>query len=100
MVFIEAGGHGVYGSTGSHSRYSLKENKFSPGTGGVTYVYKRKAERPAHPNQKLVGYELLPIHEHWWKKSQEAKWSKGMMFDAYYEYRPEGDRPAAAYVAI
>ena len=39
VVFIEAGGHGVYGSTGSHSRYSLTQDQFSAGT-GVTYVYK------------------------------------------------------------
>ena len=47
VVFVQAGGHGVYGP-GSHSGYVFQDDRFLEGT-GVTYVYKGVAERPRHP---------------------------------------------------
>jgi hypothetical protein len=99
VVFIESGGHGVYGSRGSHSRYNLKEDHFTAGT-GVTYLYRGKAERPENPNDRLVGYQLLPIWDHWWNKAQKADWSRGYMFDDYFRYEPKGSRPTPGYTQI
>ena len=92
VIFIESGGHGVYGSKDGHSRYSLSRDEFSTGT-GVTYSYKGKAERPKHPNDRNVGYELLPIYEHWWLRAHQGSGDGGRAFDAYYAYRPYGSRP-------
>jgi len=99
VVFIESGGHGVYGSTGSHSRFSLKDDSFGAGT-GVTYVFKGTAERPPRTDARLVGYELLSIYHHWWVRAQDDASAKGTMFDAYYSYSPLGGRPRVAYNQI
>ena len=91
VVFIESGGHGVYGSDDGHSRFSARRDEFTEST-GVTYVFKGKAERPLHPNDRDVGYELLPIYEHWWLRAHGT--SRGnRAFDAYYRYEPYGGRP-------
>ena len=95
VAFIESGGHGVYGSTGKHSRYSLRNDRFEIGT-GVTYVYKGVAERPKHPDSREVGYELLPIYDHWWSRAREQSPSAKTMFDSYYSYQPYGNRPRPA----
>jgi hypothetical protein len=92
VVFIESGGHGVYGSTSSHSRFTLESGKFTAGT-GVTYVYKGAAERPKHPDDREVGYELLSIYDHWWLRSQLSSARSDGMFDAYYVYIPARNRP-------
>ncbi len=92
VIFIESGGHGVYGSKDHHSRYSLSRDEFSAGT-GVTYSYKGKAERPKHPNDRNVGYQLLPIYEHWWLRAHQGTAKGGRAFDAYYAYQPYGLRP-------
>ena len=92
VIFIESGGHGVYGSKDHHSRYSLSRDEFSAGT-GVTYSYKGKAERPKHPNDRNVGYQLLPIYEHWWLRAHEGSGDGGRAFDAYYACQPYGGRP-------
>ena len=90
VVFVESGGHGIYGSLDSHSRYSLRRDEFPAGT-GVTYVYKGAAERPKHSNDRNVGYELLPIYDHWWARQTGEAGSS--MFDAWYDYAPYGGRP-------
>jgi hypothetical protein len=41
----------------------------------------------------LVGYDLLPIYDHWWLKSADENW-KSRTFDEYYVYQPFGSRPA------
>ena len=92
VIFIESGGHGVYGSKDHHSRYSLSRDEFSGGT-GVTYSYKGRAERPKHPNDRNVGYQLLPIYEHWWLRAHGQGRQGGRTFDAYYAYQPYGGRP-------
>ena len=99
VVFIESGGHGVYGSAGSHSRFSLKDDIFGTGT-GVTYVFKGTAERPPRPDARSVGYELLSIYHHWWVRAQDDASAKGTMFDAYYSYSPLGGRPRVDYSQI
>ena len=98
VVFIESGGHGVYGGADHHSRYSVSKDEFSIGT-GVTYSYKGKAERPKHPNDRNVGYQLLPIYEHWWLRAHEGD-KGGRSFDAYYTYEPYAGRPRPRQVEI
>lgn len=94
-VFIESGGHGIYGSIPGHSKYSLRDDKFLNGT-GMTFVYKGIAERPRHANDRLVGYDLLPIYDHWWSKAVEESGWRDRTFDEYYIYAPLGGRPAGA----
>ncbi|MBM3812806.1 MAG: hypothetical protein FJW20_14360 [Acidimicrobiia bacterium] len=95
VVFIESGGHGIYGSKTSHSRYNVEKAEFAEGT-GITYVYKGAAERPAHANSRLVGYELLPILDHWWAKAKEGAWTE-KTFDSYFQYSPLGGRPGIPF---
>ncbi len=92
VVFIEAGGHGVYGSTASHAAFTLRAGDFAANT-GVTYVYKGRAERPRHANDRMIGYELLPIYDHWWVPSVSGEDRGRQMFDDYYQYVPYGGRP-------
>ncbi len=92
VIFIEAGGHGVYGSKDGHAHFSLRRNDFTAGT-GVTYLYKGKAERPQHTNDRNVGYELLPIYEHWWQRAHNSNATRDKTFDAFYAYQPYGGRP-------
>ncbi len=99
VVFIEAGGHGVYGSSGSHSRYVVGEDRFTAGT-GVTYIYKGLAERPRHPDDRRVGYDLLPIWDHWWLRAHEGPGREERTFDSYFRYVPRGDRPRSAHVEL
>ena len=92
LAFIEAGGHGILGTSSQHTQYDPKTDKFPAGT-GITFIYKGVAERPRHANDRLVGYDLLPIYDHWWKKSADENW-KDRTFDEYYIYTPFGGRPA------
>ncbi|HWR53142.1 MAG TPA: hypothetical protein VN428_18670 [Bryobacteraceae bacterium] len=93
-VFIESGGHGIYGSTSEHSRFTLASGEFQGGT-GVTMVYKGVAEKPKHANDRLVGYDLLPIYDEWWSKAVDANWGQ-RTFDSSFDYQPFGGRPALA----
>jgi hypothetical protein len=92
VVFIESGGHGVYGSLGGHAAFTLRSGEFAGGT-GVTYIYKGTAERPRYGNDRLVGYDLLPIYDHWWVRSNNGEGRRDRMFDEYYQYIPFGGRP-------
>jgi hypothetical protein len=98
VAFIESGGHGVYASTTNHARFSLK-TQFTAGT-GVTFVYKGKAEKPRHANDREIGYELLPIYEQWWKKADPAAGWHESTFDEFFSYQPQGGRPGAAFATI
>jgi hypothetical protein len=95
VVFIESGGHGIYGSRSSHAKYDLASDRFANGT-GMTFVYKGIAERPRHANDRLVGYELLPIYHHWWVRAAEDSGWKYKTFDEHYVYQPFGNRPAGS----
>lgn len=93
VVFIESGGHGIYGAGMlPQERYDPKTDKFAAGT-GITLVYKGVAERPRHANDRLAGYDLLPIYDHWWLRalSQENQ----RTFDEFGPYQPWGNRPGA-----
>ncbi len=98
VVFVQSGGHGVYGP-GSHSGYLFQDDRFRAGT-GVTYVYKGVAERPRHPADRLVGYNLLAIYDQWWLPAHEGQGREQGTFSAYFRYRPYGGRPAARYPSI
>ena len=94
VVFIESGGHGIYGSTDpEHSAYKLSSDEFRAGT-GVTFIYKGAAERPRHANDRLVGYDLLPIYQHWWLRVCASEHAGApRLFDDYGPYAPYGGRP-------
>ena len=94
VVFVHSGGHGVYGP-GRHASYSFAEDRFHAGT-GVTYVYKGVAERPKHPADREVGYELLPIYDHWWVPAHSRLESRSQAFGSYFSYRPHGGRQGAS----
>jgi len=98
VLFIEAGGHGVYGSADSHSLYNFAADRFESST-GVTYVYKGKAEKPRHAADRRVGYALLPVYEHWWLRAHEGD-GRNVTFDDYFVYRPHGRRPVPVYPEI
>ena len=91
-VFIESGGHGVYPTANSGARFKLRDGRFATGT-GITYVYKGIAERPRHPDDRLVGYELLPIYDHWWVRGTETANVRDRSFDEFFAYQPFGGRP-------
>lgn len=98
VVFVESGGHGIVGaSQAPHSRYKVQSEEFVSGT-GVTYIYKGTAERPRHPNDRKVGYELLPILTHWWPRANSDQDQR--MFDAFQPYQPFGGRPGVKYPRI
>jgi len=94
-VFVESGGHGIYGTLLPQSRYSLARDQFLDGT-GITFIYKGVPERPRDANDRLVGYDLVPIEREWWPKAQEGKWD-ARTFDEYFLYEPFGDRPALSF---
>jgi hypothetical protein len=98
-VFVESGGHGIYGTQSTHSRYSLEHDEFTAGT-GVTFIYKGVAERPQCANSRLVGYDLLPIYQQWWTKAHSGSGWTERSFDDFFEYRPFGGRPGVPYRTI
>ncbi len=95
IVFIESGGHGIYPTREKTSRYNRERDEFADGT-GITFVYKGVAERPRHASDRLVGYELLPIYQHWWTRAREDR-AADATFDSYFRYQPFAGRPGVAY---
>jgi hypothetical protein len=92
IVFIESGGHGIYGTQSPHARYDVRADRFTGGT-GITYIYKGIAERPKHANDRKTGYDLLPIYTEWWAKAaKDGGWSD-RTFDGFFSYQPFGGRP-------
>jgi hypothetical protein len=98
MVFIEAGGHGALGVASEDSLFSAKDMDFR--NTGVTYVYKGVSERPRHANDRSVGYELLPIYEHLWKRAQNVDVTDSRTFTDFFEYEPFGERPTVKWNVI
>jgi hypothetical protein len=93
VVFLEAGGHGALGGGDTKSYFDAKKLKWKQNT-GVTYRFKGKAESPKGGGvDEEVGYELLPIYEHWWKKHQQGDRWTARTFADFFEYKPFGNRP-------
>jgi hypothetical protein len=93
IVFLEAGGHGALGGGDRKSFFDGKRMAWKQNT-GVTYIYKGKAEVPKGGGMdKEVGYELLPIFEHWWQRHQKADAASDRTFADFYNYQPFGNRP-------
>ncbi|MEZ5427087.1 MAG: hypothetical protein R2747_12530 [Pyrinomonadaceae bacterium] len=92
IIFIEAGGHGVYGSDSRSSLFSADKMDFKDNT-GVTYIYKGKPESPRHSNARLVGYDLLPIYDQWWMRGNQDSDQSNETFENFYTYEPFGGRP-------
>ncbi|MDX2268038.1 MAG: hypothetical protein NW208_08020 [Bryobacter sp.] len=92
VVFLEAGGHGALGGGDRKSTYDAEKGEWKADT-GVTYFYRGVAEMPKSSLAQQVGYELLPIEEHWWKRHAEEREGSRQMFADYEEYRPVGNRP-------
>ncbi|MBX5495402.1 MAG: hypothetical protein IRZ15_08700 [Bryobacteraceae bacterium] len=99
VVFVESGGHGIYGSASKTDRFQLGAMTFPGGT-GVTYIYKGVAEHPRHPDARNVGYELLSIYDHWWTRANRGAGWKERTFDQFFVYRPFGGRPGVPFDAI
>lgn len=94
VIFIEAGGHGIYGSDARDSLFSAGKMQFKDNT-GVTYIYKGIAEKPVHPNDRNVGYALLPIYDEWWPRGNQDSDRPNETFENFFTYEPFGGRPGA-----
>lgn len=94
IIFIEAGGHGVLGSSHKTSFFLAEKMDFKQNT-GVTYTYKNKAERPSFANDRNVGYALLPIYDEWYSKGFQLTDKVNETFENFFVYEPFGNRPKA-----
>lgn len=95
IIFIEAGGHGVLGSSHKTSFFSAAKMDFTKNT-GVTYIYKGTAGQPKHANDRNVSYALLSIYEEWWTRGNQETDESNDTFDNFYVYEPFGERPKAS----
>jgi len=92
IVFLEAGGHGALGGGDRKSFFDAKRMKWKQNT-GITYKYTGEPGIPKGSVDKEIGYELLPIYEHWWKKHQLGTAWKSRTFTDFFDYQPFGNRP-------
>ncbi len=99
IIFIEAGGHGIYSSDYKSSLFDSAKMDFKQNT-GVTYVYRNKAESPSHANARNVSYALIPIYDEWWSKGNQESSQSTETFDNFYVYEPFGNRPKASAAFI
>jgi len=100
IVWIEAGGHGVYGSSHRNSLFESGKMSFKKNT-GVTYRFQNGyAERPAHGNDRDVDYALLRIEDSWWKKGSGDSDESNETFEQFFKYTPFGNRPRASRLFI
>ncbi len=95
IIFIEAGGHGVFSSDYKASLFDAAKMEFKQNT-GITYIYGKKAESPSYPNDRNVSYALLPIYDEWWMKGNQETNQANETFDVFYVYEPFGNRPRAS----
>ena len=95
IIFIEAGGHGVFSSDSKSSLFDTAKMEFKKNT-GITYVYNKKAESPTYANDKNVSYALLSISDEWWAKGSRETNEANETFDDFYVYEPFGNRPKAS----
>jgi len=100
IIFIEAGGHGVFSSSHKSSLFDAAKMDFKQNT-GVTYFYGKKAESPQFLNDRNVSYALLPIYDEWWMKGNQETAQANETFDNFYVYEPFGNRPqsSAKYIS-
>lgn len=99
MIFIEAGGHGVFSSDSKASLFDSAKMQFKENT-GVTYIYGKKAESPKYSNDRNVSYALLPIYDEWWSKGIQETNLANETFDDFFVYEPFGNRPKASSLFI
>jgi hypothetical protein len=92
VVFLEAGGHGAIGGADRKSTFDTRKMAWRQNT-GITYVYKGTAEPNLGGIGDRIGYDLLPIYEHWWKRHQKADAHRDQMFADFVPYKPFGGRP-------
>ena len=92
IVFIEAGGHGVYASSYKSSLFDAAKMEFKQNT-GVTYIRHGKYNKPRHANDRNVGYILLPAYSEFWTKGSANSEENTETFDSFFKYQPFGNRP-------
>ncbi len=96
IVFIEAGGHGVFSATYRSSLFDVEKMDFKQNT-GVTYEHKEGlAQSPASANERNIGYELLPIEKELWPKGSGETDTQNNTFEEFFVYQPAGNRPRAS----
>ncbi len=95
IIFIEAGGHGIFSSNYKSSLFDSTKMEFKQNT-GVTYIYGKKSESPQFSNDRNVSYALLPIYDEWWSKGNQKSSKATETFDDFYVYEPFGNRPRAS----
>jgi hypothetical protein len=100
IIFIEAGGHGVFSTDSESSLFSAAKMEFKQNT-GITYVYNKKPENPQFANDRNVSYALLSIADEWWVKGSQESIKTNETFDDFYVYEPFGNRPrtSAKYIS-
>lgn len=99
IVFIEGGGHGVYGSEYPTSFFDSEKMDFKSNT-GVTYAYGKKADSPANANSRNVSYDLVPIEQTWWPKGSGETDQANETFEKFFVYQPRGGRPSTSTTFI
>jgi hypothetical protein len=93
IVFVEAGGHGIYSSSYRSSLFDSSKMEFKQNT-GVTYRYQKGSpDRPAHGNDRDVDYSLISIKDSLWPKGSGETDEANETFENYFVYRPVGNRP-------
>ena len=95
IVFIEAGGHGVFGSAARASLFSAEKMEFKKNT-GITYQYKGVPAKPKHANDRNVGYALLSIINDLWSRGNQETAESNPTFQKFYTYKPFGNRPKSS----
>ena len=100
VIFIEAGGHGVFASDSKSSLFDAAKMSFKQNT-GITYIYNKKAESPQYVADQNVSYALLSIADEWWEKGSQETVQANETFDDFYFYAPFGNRPksSAKYIS-
>ena len=100
VIFIEAGGHGIFSSDSPSSLFDTAKMEFKQNT-GITYVYNKKSESPRFSNDRKISYALLSIEDEWWAKGSQEIIKTNETFDNFYVYEPFGNRPrtSAKYIS-
>lgn len=92
IIFIEAGGHGVFSGDYKSSLFDAEKMEFKNNT-GITYIYNKKAESPQFTHDRNVSYDLLSIYDELWSKGNRQTNESNETFEDFYVYEPYGNRP-------